>query len=105
METAPVKKVVVKKTAAAKPAVTKTVITAKIDVGFGNALHLRGDGPGLSWDSGVPLDCVSDSEWSITLSGATSPVVFKFMINDLNWSTGEDFVVEAGSSVVLEPSF
>ena len=104
---APAKKVAAKTATAAapKPVVSKTVITAKIDVGFGNALHLRGEGPGLSWDSGVALECVSDSEWSITLTGATAPVVFKFLINDLNWSTGEDFVVEAGSSVVLEPLF
>src|SRR5690606_12500637 len=34
-----------------------TVIVAKIDVGFGNALYLRGDGPGLSWSKGVPMDC------------------------------------------------
>ncbi len=109
------KKPAVKKTAAAKPAPastapakpveSKTVITARIDIGFGNTLHLRGSGPGLSWDGGVPMNCVSDDEWSITLTGATSPVVFKFLVNDLNWSAGEDYVVEAGSSVVLEPAF
>src|SRR5579872_5239985 len=33
-------------------------IEAKIDVGFGNTLYLRGEGPGLSWTQGVPLTCV-----------------------------------------------
>ncbi len=99
------KKTTTKKTAAAKPAESKTVITAKIDIGFGNTLHVRGSGPGLSWDGGVPMNCVGDDEWSITLTGATVPVVFKFLVNDLSWSSGEDFVVEPGSSVVIEPGF
>ena len=54
-----------KSKAAAKPG--PTIITAHIDIGFGNALHLRGDGPGLSWHQGVPLECVADDEWTLTL--------------------------------------
>src|SRR5215213_8603318 len=38
-------------------------IEAKIDVGFGNALFLRGEGTGLSWNQGVPLTCVDGSTW------------------------------------------
>ncbi len=102
---APAKKAAVKKAAPQKAPESKTVITAKIDIGFGNTLHLRGSGPSLSWDGGMPMNCVADGEWSITLIGATSPVVFKFLVNDLSWSAGEDFVVEPGSTVVIEPTF
>ncbi|WP_221029470.1 hypothetical protein [Actomonas aquatica] len=108
---APAKKVVTKKAPAKKAAaatkveVADTVVTAKINIGFGNTMHLRGSGPGLSWDGGVPMNCAGDDEWTITLSGATAPIVFKFLVNDLTWSVGDDFVVEPGSTVVLEPSF
>jgi hypothetical protein len=101
-----VKKVTaVKKAVAKKLPVSKTVITAKVNVGFGNTLHLRGEGPGLSWDVGAPMNCAADDEWTISLSGAKAPVVAKFLVNDISWSTGEDFVVEPGTSVVFEPSF
>jgi hypothetical protein len=30
-----------------------TTIEAKIDVGFGNNLFVRGEGPGLSWEKGT----------------------------------------------------
>ena len=113
---APVK--IVKKTAAAPtkraaaPAVkassaklAPTVITATVDVGFGNTLYLRGDGPGLSWDSGVALDCLGDSEWRIALPGTGKPVTYKFLINDLTWSAGEDYVAPSGTKVSLTPSF
>ena len=64
--TKPVK--AVKKTTArpavkkAAPKVVVTTITALVDVGFGNTLYLRGEGPGLSWEKGVPMKCVTDDK-------------------------------------------
>jgi len=95
-------KAVVKPTATS---VTVTTITAKIDVGFGNTLFLRGEGPGLSWEKGIPLNCVSDTEWSLNLSGATNPVVFKFLLNDALWSVGEDFNLAPGKVGAFAPEF
>lgn len=97
----------VRKAPAKKPAVktTRATITAQIDVGFGNALYIRGEGPGLSWDKGLVMDCVADDQWIITISDATVPVVFKFLLNDITWCVGNDFVVEPGGSAVLVPAF
>lgn len=89
----------------AKPASVVTTIVAAIDVGFGNHLTLRGEGPGLSWETGVPLECVGDDRWSITLSETAQPIVCKFLINDLTWCAGEDYTVLPGSTVVLSPVF
>jgi hypothetical protein len=107
---APVKATLPKPVAApavkAVPAsVATTKIVAQIDVGFGNTLYVRGEGAGLSWEKGVPLDCIADDQWSLSLSETSRPVVFKFLINDLTWSLGEDYVVQPGSSVALTPTF
>jgi hypothetical protein len=88
----------------AAPAVV-TSITAVIDIGFGNTLHIRGEGAGLSWDRGLPMECVTDNQWRILLGESGRPFAFKFLVNDLSWSAGPDYVVEAGSAVTLEPSF
>lgn len=91
---------------AAAPVVqTPTTITARIDVGFGNALYLRGEGPGLSWDVGVALDCVASDRWTIALPHGEKPIIFKLLINDLTWSQGSDYVVAPGSNVTVTPSF
>jgi hypothetical protein len=90
---------------AAPSTLSATKIVAHIDVGFGNTLYVRGEGSGLSWETGVPLDCVADDQWALSLSETSRPVVFKFLINDLTWSLGEDYVVQPGSSVVLTPTF
>lgn len=83
----------------------QTTITAQIDIGFGNTLYIRGDGPGLSWEKGVVMDCVIDDKWSISLSGVGAPVVFKFLVNDLTWSAGDDYVVNPGSELAVVPTF
>ncbi len=87
------------------PAVVVTTISATVDVGFGNALYLRGEGPGLSWDKGVRMECVADDRWSLALGESARPFVFKFLINDATWSAGPDFTVSPGTTVTLTPTF
>lgn len=89
----------------AASAAAATVITAKIDVGFGNTLFLRGDGPGLSWNKGVALVCADDAAWTISLANAVRPVVFKFLLNDETWSRGEDFTAAPGTTAEVSPTF
>jgi hypothetical protein len=82
-----------------------TFISAKIDIGFGNHLYVRGDGPGLSWDHGLAMDCVGAGLWTVTIKDAATPVVFKLLVNDLSWSAGEDYVAEPGQSLTVAPAF
>jgi hypothetical protein len=91
------------KVIAKKPAATK--ITARIDIGFGNALYIRGEGAGLSWDKGVVMNCLGSDEWELTLSESARPVAFKFLVNDLSWSVGADYTVAAGQVITLTPEF
>ena len=59
---------------------TRLIATAYI--GIGNRLFIRGDGPGLSWDKGVPLQFVSIGKWRWETSDALSPIRFKLYKND-----------------------
>ncbi|ACB75427.1 hypothetical protein [Opitutus terrae] len=87
------------------PTAVVTTIMANIDVGFGNSLFIRGEGPGLSWEKGVRMDCVADDRWSVELGESARPFVFKFLINDEVWCTGEDFTIAPASHVTLAPVF
>jgi len=82
------------KPVASKPVVT--TVTAKIDVGFGNALYVRGEGPGLKWDQGALMTCVGEDAWAITLGESSRAFTLKFLINDVTWSAGPDFHVASG---------
>ncbi|MDE3084327.1 MAG: hypothetical protein KGJ37_03785, partial [Verrucomicrobiota bacterium] len=107
---APATKSAKKKTTAA-PAVKKaapkpppTAITAYVNVGFGNTLYLRGSGPGLSWDKGVPMDCLADDKWALVIEHS-QPFAFKVLLNDISWSAGEDYAAAPGAVVDITPVF
>lgn len=91
--------------APAKPAATKTTIVAKYDAGFGNSLYLRGEGAGLSWDTGVLMTCVAADEWIYTVENSRKPLAVKVLINDTTWSAGPNIDVPVGETVVFTPSF
>jgi hypothetical protein len=105
-------KPVVKKTPvapAAKAVAPKAVVTtiiANFDVGFGKSLYVRGEGPGLSWNQGVLMECVAPDQWKATLAGeSVRPILFKVLIDDLAWSAEGDFSVVSGESVTITPVF
>ena len=81
-----------------------TTIEAKIDVGFGNTLYLRGQGPGLSWERGVPCECVNRNTWRWTAPGAEK-LTFKLLLNDSVWARGADLVIGPGEKVEVVPAF
>ncbi|HYC70919.1 MAG TPA: hypothetical protein VEB66_06925 [Opitutaceae bacterium] len=94
-----------KKKTAAPSESPATFISAKVDIGFGNHLFLRGSAPGLSWDRGIAMDCVAADIWTASLKNVKEPVAFKLLVNDVAWSTGSDYVVEPGQSVTVTPTF
>ena len=86
-----------------KPIVT--TIAARVDVGFGNALFIRGEGGVLSWNQGLPMECVGADLWQIALEESARAYTFKVLVNDLTWSAGPDFTAVCGSTVTIEPQF
>src|SRR5262245_50832841 len=99
--------------ASAKPATTGSAsdasekpvtIEARIDVGFGNSLYLRGEGHGLNWNQGVPLTCVDGSTWKWT-GQASDTLKFKLLLNDSVWAAGDDLIVVPGGKVEVSPAF
>lgn len=81
-----------------------TTIKAKIDVGFGNNLYVRGQGAGLSWERGVPLTCVDNQTWQWT-GKADDRLTFKLLLNDQVWAKGEDIIATPGQKVEIVPAF
>jgi hypothetical protein len=83
---------------------SKTIIEAKIDVGFGNNLFVRGHGAGLSWNRGTPLICVEPGTWRWT-APTNEKLTFKLLLNDSIWAQGGDIVAMPGKQVKVSPSF
>lgn len=88
-----------------KPKASRVTIVAAVDVGFGNALFVRGDEPVLTWTKGLALGNVAGSKWEIVLTGIEKPFAFKLLVNDEGWSTGENYLASPGDTVTVTPSF
>lgn len=93
-------------TPAAKPARKPvTVVKAKVNVGFGNTVYIRGQGCGLSWDKGIPLVCLDASSWVWSTDKANEKISFKLLVNDQVWAQGADLVAAPGEQVEAAPVF
>ncbi|MCW5550313.1 MAG: hypothetical protein KIT44_15225 [Opitutaceae bacterium] len=73
---------------------TRLLVTAYI--GIGNRLFVRGTGPGLSPDKGVPLQFVSIGKWRWESAEATGPLTVSLYKND-------DTPCAALGEITLEP--
>jgi hypothetical protein len=88
-----------------KPDLPLTRIVAHKDVGWGNALYIRGEGDGLSWEKGILMKSQSATEWSWSSSSAKGSLCFKFLVNDTLWASGENLTIKAGSTWEGSPDF
>ncbi|HWL17938.1 MAG TPA: hypothetical protein VNR00_20165, partial [Opitutus sp.] len=73
---------------------TRLIATAYI--GIGNRLFIRGDGPGLSWDKGLPLQFISIGKWRWETSDPAGPIRFKLLKNDETESSLGSLTLEPG---------
>ena len=83
---------------------TRLLVTAYI--GIGNKLFLRGDGPGLSRDKGVPLQFVSIGKWRWETNDAVGPVRGRLYKNDeFECSALGEFALEPGHQTEVSATF
>ena len=82
---------------------TRLLTTAYI--GIGNKLFIRGDGPGLSWDKGVPMQFVSIGKWGWATQDAVGPVRVKLLKNDETVALTGDLTLEPGRHTEITALF
>jgi hypothetical protein len=82
-----------------------TIVEARVEVGFGNALYIRGQGDGLSWDKGQPLSLGFGGSWIWKTNKAKGKVLFRLLLNDEIRAKGEDGGVDAGKMIEVVPVF
>lgn len=81
------------------------IIVAKINVGWGNSIYIRGEGGCLNWDMGVPMICSGEDRWVWCCHEDEAPHMFKFLRNDQDWALGENQVMSGADITVCNPVF
>ena len=82
-----------------------TRLLATAYIGIGNKLFLRGEGPGLSWDRGVPMQFISIGKWGWSTHEATAPVRCKLYKNDETAALGGEIALDPGRHVEISAMF
>ena len=82
---------------------TRLLVTAYI--GIGNKLFIRGDGPGLSWDKGVPMQFVSIGKWGWASHDVATPIACKLYKNDETAALSGEIFLEPGKHVEVTALF
>jgi hypothetical protein len=82
-----------------------TTLIANLLIGIGNKPYVRGEGPGLSPDKGIPMEFVEIGKWRWTTGEATGPVTCSILKNDTVAAEGDPIVIEPGQTIEIHPSF
>lgn len=82
-----------------------TTLLATAYIGVDNKLFVRGDGPGLSWEKGIPMQFLEIGRWGWTTSEAKEPVRLRLYKNDTEPDPAGDYVLEPESALEVRPEF
>ena len=82
-----------------------TAVVAKVKIGIGNKPFLRGEGPGLSWEEGLPMNFVEIGKWAWSPSDKDAPLVVQVYRNDEDPDPTGKHEVEPGQKLELSPDF
>lgn len=68
-------------------------------------LFVRGSKPPLDWNTGVPMQKVNDTTWSLSLPTLTQDLEWKPLLDDTTWSKGPNYRATVGTTVEIAPRF
>jgi hypothetical protein len=80
-------------------------LIANVFTGLGGKPFVRGIGPGLSEDIGVPMDPVAIGRWQWVSPDPDLPSTVTIWKNDIHRALGDPIVIPSGESVEASPEF
>lgn len=82
-----------------------TSVVANVMIGIGNKPYLRGEGPGLNWDEGVPMNFIEIGKWAWSPSRKNASLTVQLYRNDNDPDQSGKVEVKAGEKIEITPQF
>ena len=82
-----------------------TSVVANVMIGIGNKPYLRGEGPGLNWDEGVPMNFIEIGKWAWSPSRKNASLTVQLYRNDNDPDQSGKIEVKAGEKIEITPKF
>jgi len=96
----------IRKKRSSRSPVSACALTARVLIGIGNKPFVRGTGPGLSADRGVPMEFVEIGQWRwIAPNTVKEPITLRILKNDEVPAEGDPIVLHPGQALEVSPVF
>jgi len=96
----------IRKKRSSRSPVSACVLTAQVLIGIGNKPFVRGTGPGLSLEKGVPMEFVEIGQWRWVAPGAVKEAItLRILKNDEVPAEGDSILLHPGQSLEVSPVF
>jgi hypothetical protein len=82
-----------------------TTVVANVMIGIGNKPYLRGEGPGLSWDEGVPMNFIEIGKWAWSPPRKNASLTVQVYRNDQDPDKSGKIEVKPGQKLEITPDF
>ncbi len=82
-----------------------TSVVANVMIGIGNKPFLRGEGPGLNWDEGVPMNFIEIGKWAWSPPRKNASLTVQVFRNDNDPDQSGKIEVKAGEKIEITPKF
>lgn len=82
-----------------------TTLTVHALPGLGKKPFIRGQGPGLSWNHGTPMELIETGKWQWTSPDSSQPVILRVYKDDDIPAEGEAIALEPGEQLEITPTF
>jgi len=69
------------------------------------ALFIRGSKPPLDWNTGIPMQKVNETTWTLSLPTLSADVEWKPLLDDSVWSKGPNYRARVGTVSEVAPRF
>jgi len=96
----------IRKKRSSRSPVSACVLTARVLIGIGNKPFVRGTGPGLSPEKGVPMEFVEIGQWRwVAPSAVKEAITLRILKNDEVPAEGDSILLHPGQSLEVSPVF
>jgi hypothetical protein len=82
-----------------------TSVVANVMIGIGNKPYLRGEGPGLNWDEGVPMNFIEIGKWAWSPPRKNASLTVQLYRNDNDPDKSGKIQIKAGEKIEITPDF
>lgn len=82
-----------------------TTVIAKVMIGIGNKPFVRGEGPGLNWDEGVPMNFLEIGKWAWSPPRKNASLTIQIYRNDEDPDQSGKHKINAGEKFEITPEF